>query len=97
MTGIERDGEGFVVPAPLLAEAFGIDEAEVKAAMRTGEMTSRCETGVDEDAGRFRLTFRHRDRALRLTVDGDGRILERARFPIRPAARGPGARHRSAR
>ncbi len=39
MSQIERHGEGFVVSARLLAEAFGADEAEVKAAMRSGAMT----------------------------------------------------------
>ncbi|RMH47505.1 MAG: hypothetical protein D6688_03500 [Alphaproteobacteria bacterium] len=87
MTRIERDGDGFVVPAPLLAEAFGLDEAAVKAALRRGAMTSRCETGVDEDAGRWRLTFRFRDRALSLIVDAEGEILGQARFPVTPARR----------
>ncbi|GAB4390201.1 DUF6522 family protein [Albidovulum sp.] len=96
MTRIERDGAGFVVPPPLLAEAFGIDEAAVKAAMQGGAMTSRCETGVGEDAGRWRLTFRHGDHALRLIVDADGRILRRARFPVRLAGRGPGESRESA-
>lgn len=88
MTRIERDGETFVVPAPLLAEAFGMGEAEVKTAMRAGAMTTRSETGLGEDAGRWRLSFHYRDRALRLIVDADGRILKRARFPIRTSGGG---------
>lgn len=82
MTGIARDGDGFVVPAPLLARAFGLTEAEVAAAMREGRMTSTCETGQDEDAGRWRLTFRHAGQARRFTVDATGRILKTARFPV---------------
>ena len=31
MTRIERDGETFVVPAPFLAEAFGIDLADARS------------------------------------------------------------------
>ncbi len=46
-------------------------------------MTSLCQAGVDADLGRFRLTFRHAGRALRLTVDADGRVLMRATFPVR--------------
>ena len=48
--------------------------------MRQGQITSRCEQGMDKDAGRWRLSFFHRNRALRLTVDEEGRILSRARF-----------------
>jgi hypothetical protein len=86
MTPIERDGDGFVVPARILAEAFGLTEAEVRKRMHDGTMTSRSETGVGDDAGRWRLTFYHRDRACRFTVDEAGSILKRARFPVRPAA-----------
>lgn len=83
MTRIDRDGEGFVVPAPLLAQAFALSETEVKAAMRDGALTTRCEAGVGEDAGRWRLTFLHRNRALRLIVDDQGYILKRGSFPVR--------------
>lgn len=90
MTRIERDGETFVVPAPFLAEVFGIDEAEIKTAMCSGAITSRNETGVGADVGRWRLSFHHGDRALRLIVDAEGRILKRVRFPIRTPRNGPG-------
>lgn len=87
MTRIERAGEDFVVPAAMLARAFGLDEAQLKAAMREGALTSRCEAGTDRDAGTWRLTFRFRGRALRITVNGQGEILQRARFPVRPTRR----------
>ena len=91
MTRVERDGAGFVVSAELLADAFGLTEDRIRQAMRDGSLTSTCEAGVDADAGRWRLTFRHADRACRFTVDDTGTILSRARFPIRarpPAAQG---------
>ena len=57
--------------------------------MRAGAVTSLCESGVDADLGRFRLTLRHAGRALRhagralrLTVDADGQVLTRATFPV---------------
>jgi hypothetical protein len=84
MTRIERDGAGFVVQAALLAEAFGMTEAAVRAAMRDGHLTSLCEAGVEADLGRWRLTFRHADRACRFTVDAEGTILASSRFPVRP-------------
>ncbi|MHA6346306.1 DUF6522 family protein [Roseivivax sp. CAU 1761] len=72
---------GFEVDAALLAEAFGLPAKAVRTLMRQGRITSRCETGMDEDAGRFRLTFYHDGKALRLTVDGAGTVLKRATFP----------------
>lgn len=80
MTMIERNGDDFVVPASLLGEAFGLAEAEIRERMRDGTLTSRCETGQDEDEGRWRLSFRHKGHVVRLTVDASGRILSRARF-----------------
>lgn len=74
----------FQVDAALLAEAFGLDPAAVPGLMRAGRITSRCERGEGEDAGRFRLSFFHAGRALRLTVDAQGTILSRALFDRPP-------------
>ena len=52
MTRMERNGADFVVPATLLAQAFGMTENEVRQAMRDGTLTSVCEAGVGSDAGR---------------------------------------------
>jgi hypothetical protein len=83
MTQVERDGSGFVVPATLLAQAFKLTEDRIRQAMRDGSLTSICEAGVDADAGRWRLTFRHAGRACRFTVDEAGTILSTSRFPVR--------------
>jgi hypothetical protein len=83
MTQVERDDEGFIVPASLLAKAFGLTEDEVRKAMRDGALRSVCEAGVGSDAGRWRLTFRHANRARRYTVDQAGTILSTSRFPAR--------------
>lgn len=87
MNRIERDGEGFVIPAALLAEAFTITEDDVRLAMRDGSLTSRCEAGEGDDSGRWRLTFRFANRACRFTFDATGAILNRSRFPVRSAPR----------
>jgi hypothetical protein len=84
MSTVERKAGDFVIDAALLAEAFALSQDEVKAQMRTGTITSRCEAGVDDDAGRWRLTFFRGDRALRLTVDAAGDVLSRATFPVAP-------------
>ncbi|CAG0949017.1 MAG: hypothetical protein F9K19_18865 [Rhizobiaceae bacterium] len=80
MSAVTVGAEGFVVEAEVIATAFGLAPAEVRARMRDGAITSRCETSVDADTGRYRLTFQHAGRSLRLTVDSDGNILSRATF-----------------
>jgi hypothetical protein len=93
VTQIEIGDEGFTVDADVLADAFALPRAEVQRRMASGAITSRCEKGVEEDAGRWRLTFFHAGRALRLTVDGGGRVLGKAQFdvPRRDAGGAPSA------
>lgn len=95
MNTVRIDGGDFVVEAEDLAGAFGVDAAEVLRCLREGLLTSRCEKGIGEHAGCHRLTFTHEGRVLRLTVDGDGRIVSRALF-ARPPGREetPGSRPR---
>ena len=78
---VERTADGFVVDAALLAEAFRLPVAEVQARMRDGRIASRCEQGMGDDAGRWRLTFHHAGRACRLTLGPDGTVLARTTFP----------------
>ncbi len=65
------------VPAELLATSFGIEPAEVSEMMRSGDITSRSETGEGEHAGRFRVTFWYGARQVRLTCAEDGTVLTR--------------------
>ena len=81
MTSVTITAQGFEVDAVMVAAAFGLDPAELRDKMRAGDVTSLCEKGIDADEGRFRLTFRHKGRALRLTVDAEGRVVSRATFP----------------
>lgn len=83
MTHVQRDGADFVIPATLLASAMELTEEQVRSAMREGTLTSICEIGVGSDTGRWRLTFRHANRACRYTVDAAGTILSTSRFPVR--------------
>jgi len=80
MSGVTVTAQGFEVDAATIAAAFGLDPGHLQEKMRAHEVTSLCEKGIDADAGRFRLTFRHAGRVLRLTVDESGRILTRSRF-----------------
>lgn len=74
---IEMTDEGPMVSATDLAPLLGIDPAELQRLMREGEVSSLHEIGTDEDAGRFRLTFRYRDRMVRLTCTDDGKVISR--------------------
>ena len=74
---ITIDESGIEVDAAALAEALGLDPEIMRERMRKGEITSRCERGIGEDEGRWRLTFFSDNRRLRLLVDEDGNILYR--------------------
>jgi len=88
MTPIERKAGDFVIDAAVLAEALGLTQDEIRARMGSGAITSRCEAGVDDDAGRWRLTFYHNDRACRFIVDDAGTVIKRTSFPISPRSGG---------
>ena len=81
MTQVELSQDGFVVDATVLSAAFNLAPEDIQPLMRNGNITSRCETGIDDDAGQSRLTFHYRDRAVRLVVDQAGTILKQTRFP----------------
>lgn len=83
MTTVAHKTGEFVIDAALLAEGFGLPQDEIKVRMREGAITSRCETGVGEDASRWRLTFFHADRACRFIVDETGNVIKSAGFRIR--------------
>ena len=53
-----------------------------------------CERGVDEHAGRYRMTFFHENRRFRLVVEEEGNAIQRSteisatiNFPLRREAR----------
>ncbi len=89
MTLVERNAGDFVIDVALLAGAFNLTEDEIRRRMRNGAITSRCETGVDEDEGRWRLTFYHGNRACRFIVDAAGNVLKSTTFPTRAGLRKP--------
>jgi len=75
---IERDGDGFTVTAELLAEALLLTPAEVPGLLRSRAITSVSEEGVGADEGRWRLSFSHGRRRLRLVVDASGTLISRS-------------------
>ena len=83
------------VDAELLAPKLGLSAAALKAEMRKGSIDSVAEAGIEEDAGRARVTFRYRTRAWTVVVDPDGTLHDRLSFilvqSIAPAAKAPPA------
>jgi hypothetical protein len=72
-----RDG-AVQVDASLIAEGLGIAVPLLQQQMRTGEVTSLAERGIDGDSGRHRLTFFSAHRRFRLVVDTEGAIIQRS-------------------
>jgi hypothetical protein len=77
LIAIQQDG-GLEIEASIVAEGLELEPSSVQAMMRAGEITSFSERGVDEDAGRYRLTFFHKSRRFRLIVDESGTIIQRS-------------------
>lgn len=68
----------FYVDTSILGELLALSPAEVPELMRSGAITSVCERGIDTHAGEFRLSFFHKSRRVRLSVDDAGHILRRS-------------------
>jgi hypothetical protein len=81
------------IDAAIVAAELRLDPAAMPALLRAGAVTSVCERGTGEDAGRHRLTFFFASRRCRLVVDSAGRIIQRSSidFGDRPL---PAALHR---
>ncbi|MFG6621000.1 DUF6522 family protein [Sulfitobacter sp. 1A05707] len=73
-----------VIDAVDLGSLLGLEPAAVQDGMRRGEITSRYETGQNEDAGRFRLTFFYAGTKLRLTCAKDGTVISRSKATVAP-------------
>lgn len=96
MAKIEFEDGGIEVEAAIVAEGLGIVPSLVQEQMREGTITSLCERGIDDDAGRYRLTFFSGNRRLRLLVDDKGNVVQRSSIDfgersLPDAARKPGA------
>ncbi|MDO9560965.1 MAG: DUF6522 family protein [Bradyrhizobium sp.] len=72
-------GHGTVeIDASVIAEGLGIALPLLRNQMRAGKITSQSERGVDDDIGRYRLTFFSEHRRFRVVVDANGAILQRS-------------------
>jgi hypothetical protein len=96
MTMIEFEEGTIQVDATIVAEGLGIEPSLVHKRMREGKITSLCERGVDDDNGRYRLTFFSENRRFRLVVDEMGNVVQRSAIefsdrPLPVSARKPSA------
>ena len=79
MHKVEIQGDDtFQIDASTIGRDLGLQPFEVQRLMHEGKLTSSCERGVDEDAGRYRLTFFHGNRRLRFITDNTGQIIRRS-------------------
>lgn len=87
------------VDVAVVAQGLGIEPSFVQEGMREGRITSLCERGVDEDEGRYRVTFFSGNRRFRLIVDNKGNVIQRSAIDfgdrgLPASARTPGASRR---
>jgi hypothetical protein len=66
------------VDASIVGQGLELEPSEVQSLMREGAITSSCERGIEDDAGRYRLIFFYKSRRLRLISDEAGRVIQRS-------------------
>lgn len=76
MTIVTFEGGTLQVDAETVAAGLRITPEALRHALQTGSVTSLCEKGQDDDAGRFRMTFFSPTRRMRLVVDAQGLVLQ---------------------
>ena len=87
MNGIVIDRGDVQVDASIIAAGLQVAPALVQPLLREGHIASRLERGVDDDAGKSRLTFVHGRRQLQLVIDETGRVLEQSATVLASPAR----------
>lgn len=58
-----------------IARGLGLEVGAFRQLMADRKIAMLCERGTGEDAGRWRATFYHGERRLRLVVDSQGNVL----------------------
>lgn len=83
----------FEVDADAVAKGLKITASDLRQGLQSGQITSQSETGMDEDAGRYRLTFYSPTRRFRMVVDARGEIVttSSADYSRRGAGKASGA------
>jgi hypothetical protein len=89
MTTITFEGGTISVDPAVVASGLRLDPDTLRDMLRSGLVTSVCEKGEDEDAGRFRLTFYSPNRRFRLIVDAAGVIVQSSTVDYRRRGNAP--------
>jgi hypothetical protein len=95
MKAVEFEQGAVAIDASVIAEGLGIALPLLRKQMRAGKITSLSERGIDDDSGRYRLTFFTEHRRFRVVVDEAGAILQRSTLdfgdaPLPHSVRKPG-------
>ena len=77
MAVVEFEQGTLSIDAAVIGRGLNVEPSLVQILMREGKITALCERGVDEDAGRYRMTFFHENRRFRLVVDEEGNAIQR--------------------
>ncbi|RIA44548.1 hypothetical protein DFR49_2793 [Hephaestia caeni] len=92
MARIRFEDGAIEVDAHVIAEGLRTTPERVAAEMRSGRITARCERGIDDDAGTYRLSFFAGNRRFRVTVTEAGEVLRRATLTTAEPPADDGAR-----
>ena len=76
MSAIQFLDGSFEIDASFLGRGLDLAPSRIPDLLRSGAITSRCERGIGDDEGRYRITFFHEGRRLRIVIDHDGSILQ---------------------
>ena len=78
MAIVEFEDRTLCIDAAVIGQGLNVEASLVQVRMREGKITVLCERGVDDDAGRYRMTFFHENRRFRLVVDEKGNAIQRS-------------------
>ncbi|MDP3074860.1 DUF6522 family protein [Bradyrhizobium sp.] len=78
MKPFELENGEVAIDASVIAEGLGLALPLLREQMRAGKITSQSERGIDDDSGRYRLTFFSEHRRFRVVVDEGGAIIQRS-------------------
>jgi Family of unknown function (DUF6522) len=78
MAIVEFEEGALRIDEAVIGQGLNVEPSLVQVRMREGKITVLCERGVDEDAGRYRISFFHENRRFRLVVDEEGNAIQRS-------------------
>ncbi len=78
MAVVEFEQGTLNIDAAVIGRGLNVEPYLVQLRMREGKITVLSERGVNEDAGRYRLTFFYKNRRFRLIVDEQGNAVQRS-------------------